>query len=109
MYGLGPISYISVTKGNDMVATSLKNTKGPFPNLNTVIMVEEVLSSMDESVISVADLKRKLPRKVNHNKLKIILRYLEESNKVLFTVDGITWIFNSDPNLRRAISQGYEL
>jgi len=72
MYGLGPISYISVTKGNDMVATSLKNTKGPFPNLNTVIMVEEVLSSMDESVISVADLKRKLPRKVNHNKLKIL-------------------------------------
>ena len=79
------------------------------PTLNTVIMVEEVLRNMDESVITVAELKRKLPRKVNHNKLKIILRYLEESNKILFTADGITWIFNPNPNLRRAISRGLEL
>jgi hypothetical protein len=79
------------------------------PTLNTVIMVEQVLRTMDESVITVAELKRKLPRKVNHNKLKIILRYLEESNKILFTADGITWIFNPNPNLRRAISQGLEL
>ena len=79
------------------------------PNLNTVIMVEEVLRNMDESLISVAELKRRLPRKVNHNKLKIILRYLEESNKILFTTDGITWIFNPNPNLRKVISQGLEL
>ena len=79
------------------------------PTLNTVIMVEEVIRNMDESVITVAELKRRLPRKVNHNKLKIILRYLEESNKILFTTDGITWIFNPNPNLRKAISMGLEL
>ena len=79
------------------------------PTLNTVIMVEGVIRNMDESVITVAELKKKLPRKVNHNKLKIILRYLEESNKILFTADGITWIFNPNPNLRRAISEGLEL
>ncbi|MBN1389402.1 MAG: hypothetical protein JXA22_02045 [Candidatus Thermoplasmatota archaeon] len=79
------------------------------PTLNTVIMVEQVIRNMDESVITVAELKKRLPRKVNHNKLKIILRYLEESNKILFTVDGITWIFNSNPNLRKAISKGLEL
>ena len=79
------------------------------PNLNTVIMVEEVFRDMDESVISIAELKRRLPRKVNHNKLKTILGYLEESNKILFTLNGITWIFNQNPNLRRAISKGLEL
>ncbi|HHD15597.1 MAG TPA: hypothetical protein ENK47_02695 [Euryarchaeota archaeon] len=79
------------------------------PTLNTVIMVEEVIRNMEGSVITVAELKRKLPRKVNHNKLKIILRYLEESNKILFTTDGITWIFNPNPNLRKAISKGLEL
>ena len=79
------------------------------PTLNTVIMVEEVLRNIDESVIKVAELKRRLPRKVNHNKLKIILRYLQESNKIIFTADGITWIFNPNPNLRKAISQGLEL
>lgn len=79
------------------------------PTLNTVIMVEEVLRNMDESVITVADLKRRLPKQVNHNKLKTILRYLEESNKIAFTVDGITWIFNLNTNLRKAISKGLEL
>ena len=79
------------------------------PTLNTVIMVEETLRNIDESVITVAELKRCLPKKVNHNKLKTILRYLEKSNKIVVTVDGITWIFNSNPNIRRAIATGLEL
>ncbi len=70
------------------------------PTLNTVLMVEEVLREMDESAITQAELKRRLPRQVNHYTLRTILRYLEESNKILTTVDGITWIFNPDP--RRA-------
>ena len=91
---------------------SMAMSRTPYehpPTLNTVIMVEEVLRNMDESVITVAELKRRLPKKVNHNKLKTILRYLEESNKIAFTVDGITWIFNPNPNLRKAISKGLEL
>jgi len=79
------------------------------PTLNTVIMVEEVLRNIDESVITIAELKRRLPKKVNHNKLKTILRYLEESNKIVVSIDGITWIFNSNPNIRKAIAMGLEL
>jgi hypothetical protein len=91
---------------------AMSMSRAPYehpPTLNTVIMVEEVLRNMDGSVITVAELKRRLPKKVNHNKLKTILRYLEESNKIAFTVDGITWIFNPNPNLRKAISKGLEL
>ena len=76
-----------------------------YPNLNTVIMVENTLKDMNESVISVAELKRRLPSQVNHNTLVIILQYLEESNKILFTSRGITWIYNPNPNLRKVISQ----
>mgnify|MGYP001583106656 CR=1 FL=1 len=47
------------------------------PTLNTVFMVEETLKNTDESVISVAELKRKLPKQINHNTLKLILEYLE--------------------------------
>jgi hypothetical protein len=88
-----------------------QKTKQPehWPTLNTVIMVEKVLRDVDESVITVAELKRKLPRQVNHNTLIIILRYLEESNKILVTIRGITWIHNPNPNLKRAISKGMEL
>ncbi len=79
------------------------------PNLNTVIMVENTLKNMDESLITIADLKRILPRQVNHNTLKVILEYLEFSNKILVTMRGITWIHNPNPNLQKAIAKGFEL
>ena len=79
------------------------------PTLNTVLMVEHSLKEMDESVVSLAELKKKLPKQVNHNTLKIILEYLEESNKIAVTMKGITWIHNPNPNLRKALSKGLEL
>ncbi len=79
------------------------------PNLNTVIMVENTLKNMEESVITVAELKRKLPRQVNHNTLKVILEYLELSNKIVVTIRGITWIHNPNPNLQKAIAERLEL
>ena len=80
-----------------------------WPSLNTVLMVENVLRKHDDSVISVAELKRKLPRQVNHNTLIIILRYLEMSNKIAFGSRGMTWVFNPNPILHKAIGEGFEL
>ena len=80
-----------------------------WPTLNTVIMVEETLKRINESVISVAELKRKLPRQVNHITLMIILEYLERSNKIAVSLKGITWIENNNPNLKRQIIRGMEL
>ncbi|MFH1431621.1 MAG: hypothetical protein ABIG84_00180 [archaeon] len=80
-----------------------------YPTLNTVLMVEDTLKNMDESVITVAELKRILPKKVNHNTLKVILEYLEESNKIAVSIKGISWIHNTNKNLRSSISKGLEL
>ncbi len=79
------------------------------PTLNTVLMVEDALKKIQGSVITIADLKRKLPRQVNHNILKVVLEYLQISNKIAVTVRGITWIQNNNLNLRKIISAGYEL
>jgi len=79
------------------------------PTLNTILMVENILTNMDESVITIAELKRRLPKQINHNTLKIILEYLEESNKIAVSLRGITWIHNTNLNLRKAISKGLEL
>lgn len=87
---------------------SLKKT-AHWPTLNTVIMVENVLRKAENSVISIAELKRKLPKQVNHNTLMAILYYLENSNKIAVSLKGITWIFNRNPKLRKAIAEGYEL
>ena len=79
------------------------------PNLTTVIMVENVLTNMKESVIKVAELKRLLPKQVNHNTLMVILQYLEASNKIAVSLKGVTWIANDNPLLKKAISSGLEL
>jgi hypothetical protein len=79
------------------------------PTLNTVIMVEKALAATKQSAITLAQLKRALPKQVNHNTLKAILVYLEESNKIAVSMRGITWIHNTNPNLRRAIAGGMEL
>jgi hypothetical protein len=63
-----------------------------WPTLNTIIMVEDTLKKSKEDVISVADLKRELPRQVNHITLMVILEYLEKSKKIDVTLKGITWI-----------------
>jgi len=78
------------------------------PTLNTVLMVEDTIKNHDNSVMSIAELKRKLPKKVNHNTLKIILRYLEISGKIAFGSKGMTWTLNNSPKLRKAIEEGTE-
>ena len=86
-----------------------KNKIEHWPNLNTVIMVESTLKKSGESIISIPGLKKSLPREVNHNTLMIILHYLEESNKIFVSLKGITWIHNSNPKLRKAISEGLNI
>jgi hypothetical protein len=74
------------------------------PTLNTVLMVEDTLKNMNESVITIAELKRKLPKQVNHNTLIVILDYLEKSNKIFVSLKGISWIHNTNANMKRAIA-----
>jgi len=75
------------------------------PTLNTILMVENVLKSSEP--ISVAELKRKLPKKVMHNTLLQILDYLQSSRKILITTQGLVWIFEEnefDKMKRRKLS-----
>jgi len=72
-------------------------------------MVENILKNLDKSIISIVEIKRRLPKQVNHNTLMLILQYLEESNKIFVSLKGITWIHNTNPNLRKAISEGMKI
>ncbi len=69
-----------------------------WPTLKTVSMVEETLKKVGR--VSIAELKRKLPRQVNHNTLMLILEYLEESKKILVTIKGLTWIHERRENAK---------
>ncbi len=79
------------------------------PTLNTVMMVEDAIKKSKESAVTIAELKRRLPKQVNHYTLKAVLTYLEASNKIAVSLKGITWIFNDNARLRNAVARGFEL
>ena len=80
-----------------------------WPTLNTIIMVEDTLKKSKQSTTTIAELKRSLPRQVNHITLMTILHYLEQSNKIFVTLKGITWIHNPSAKLRKSIEEGLEI
>ena len=78
------------------------------PTLNTILMVEDVLKNIGE-LISVAELKRRLPRKVMHNTLLHILDYLQFSGKIIIGTKGILWVFTERKELNDLIKRGTEV
>ena len=79
-----------------------------YPTLKTVLMVEDVLKKAN-NLMTREELKNKLPTKVMHQTLNVILRYLEDSGKILDGRKGILWIYNPSPKLDKAIKEGVEL
>lgn len=78
------------------------------PTLQTIRMVEKALQNMPDSVMTIPELKRALPKQVNHNTLIEILEYLEESNKIVVGLKGITWLHSLSPKLQLAMVKGRE-
>ncbi|MFH1211471.1 MAG: hypothetical protein V1659_00915 [Candidatus Woesearchaeota archaeon] len=86
-----------------------KVRKTVSPRLSTVVMVEDTLKKMDQTEITIAGLKKILPKQVNHNTLKEILDYLDKSNKIAVSIHGIVWIHNPDTKLQKAIRTGMRI
>ena len=86
----------------------LIETEGHSPTLNTVLMVEETLKGTGE-VINLAELKRRLPRKVMHQTLIQILDYLQISGKIIIGTKGILWVFAERKELDELIKRGTEI
>lgn len=78
------------------------------PTLNTVLMVEDVLQEARE-VMTLAQIKRRLPKKVMHQTLTRIIDYLQASGKVVIGTKGILWIYTPRDELRRLAEGGLQL
>jgi hypothetical protein len=79
-----------------------------FPNLSTVIMVENVLESLGR-IVTISDLKKMLPKKVMHQTLMVIIDYLHKSGKIVIGVKGILWVFSPRKEIESMIADGIEL
>ena len=79
-----------------------------YPTLKTILSVEKILREAD-TLIEREELKRRLPVKIMHQTLNVILQYLEERGMIIDSHKGILWTYHPSPKLQRAIEKGKEL
>ena len=84
-----------------------KSSGAYSPTLETIRMVERTIRDAKQ-LFTVAELKRKLPKKVHHYTLKNILEYLDESGKIAYTVRGVVWVFATPPKITALLAKGRE-
>ena len=64
-----------------------------YPRLDTVLMVEDAIKDAEDYPTRM-ELWTSLPKKTQYQTFKVILDYLEKSNKIVFTKDNkVMWIF----------------
>ena len=80
-----------------------------YPNLNTVLMVEDFLEKHRDMPIQISELRDKLPRQVMHQTLKIILEYLWRSGKIIYGPRGVQWIYSKPEHLKNMLEGSLEV
>ena len=76
-------------------------TEKRYPNLITVLMVETLLKKHRNIPMKVSEIKKKLPKKVMHQTLIIILEYLWKSGKIIYGPKGVQWIYSEPEHLKK--------
>lgn len=85
------------------------NDVNRYPNLNTVLMVEDFLELHRDKPLSIAELRRNLPKQVMHQTLKIILEYLWKSGKIIYGPKGVQWIYSTSEHLKKMMEGTLEV
>lgn len=80
-----------------------------YPNLNTVLMVEDFLKAHRDLPLKLSEIKKQLPKQVMHETLKVILEYLWRSGKIIYGPKGIQWIYSESEHLRKMLEDTLEV
>ena len=80
-----------------------------WPNLNTVLMVEDFLEKNRAESISFNELRNKLPKQVMASTLNVILEYLWRSGKIIYGPKGVQWIFVEPEHLKMMMGDSLEV
>jgi len=75
-----------------------------YPKLDSILMVEKAIQESKDYPTRM-ELWKSLPKQMQYQTFKLILDYLERSNKIMFEGDKIIWIFANSKKLN-ALIQG---
>lgn len=73
-----------------------------FPKLDSILMVENAIQNQDDYSTRM-ELWKSLPKQMQYQTFKLILDYLERSNKIMFEGNKIIWIFANNKKLNELI------
>jgi len=73
-----------------------------YPKLDSILMVEKVIQECKDYPTRM-ELWRSLPKQMQYQTFKLILEYLETSNKISFHNNKIVWIFANNEKLNKLI------
>ena len=73
-----------------------------FPQLDSILMVEDAIQKSKDYPTRM-ELWKNLPKQMQYQTFKLILDYLERSNKIMFNKDKIIWIFANNKKLNELI------
>lgn len=91
------------------MGSSTITDKGHSPNLDTILMIEDILSKKHEFA-SKNKLRLSLPKQIQYKTFNRILGYLEASNKIAYGKDGsVFWIFAQGPKFARLEKESLRL
>lgn len=80
-----------------------------YPNLNTVLMVEDFLKQNRDIPIKISEIRKKLPKQIMYQTLKIILEYLWISGKIIYGPGGVQWIYAEPEHIKKMLENGLEV
>lgn len=76
-----------------------------FPRLDTVLMVEDAIKKAKEYPTRMR-LWKSLPKKTQYQTFVVILNYLKDSRKIIYTKDNkIVWVFADNPKSRKLLEE----
>lgn len=76
-----------------------------YPNLKTILMIEDILKESNIS-LSKNEIMRRMPKKIMRQTFNVAIDYLTERNIVFYGDKGVTWIFNQSKKLNNALKKG---
>ncbi len=87
---------------NSIVYTYTMKNILHYPQLDSILMVEKSILEM-KNYPTRMELWKSLPKKMQYQTFKLILDYLEKSNKIMFDKGKIIWIFPNNKKLNELI------
>ena len=75
-----------------------------YPKLDSILMVEKAIQESKDYPTRM-ELWKSLPKQMQYQTIKLILDYLEKSNKIMFEEDKIIWIFANNKKLNKLIQE----